>query len=112
MEHFIFGVLKTTFLITLFSILWPLLFEPVSMYVLIGIFFYTFNVISFAVFFSSIFPFPKRIVEALILIWLFSFILPMIYPAYGGLTWVVSLTPNYALKNFLGAIVLAEEGSG
>ncbi|CAO4362439.1 unnamed protein product [Caenorhabditis nigoni] len=107
LEHFIFGVLKTTVLITLTSLLWCACVTGFPGYILFGIFFYTFNCIAFAIFVSTIFPSAKRAVEGMVLIWLALVIFTMLYTPTGAMAYVISLNPTHALKNYIGAVVWA-----
>ncbi|KAF1770159.1 hypothetical protein GCK72_001977 [Caenorhabditis remanei] len=111
LEHFIFGVIKTSILITLTSFVW-LLIKGFPGFVVIGIFFYTFNCVSFAIFFSTIFPSAKRAVEGMVLIWIGTVLFAMLYEPSPSMTWLVSLNPTHALKHYIGAVVLAYDENG
>ncbi|CAL2028761.1 unnamed protein product [Caenorhabditis brenneri] len=112
LEHFIFGVIKSSILITLTSILWAVLVPGFPGYVLLGIFFYVFNSISFAIFFSTIFPSAKRVVEGMVLIWIATVLLSIVYTPYGAMNWIISLLPTSAFKNYIGAVILAADENG
>ncbi|ULU13227.1 hypothetical protein L3Y34_016018 [Caenorhabditis briggsae] len=107
LEHFIFGVLKTTVLITLTSLIWCACVTGFPGYILLGIFFYTFNCIAFAIFVSTIFPSAKRAVEGMVLIWLALVIFSLLYTPTGPMAYVISLNPTHALKNYIGAVIWA-----
>ncbi|UMM14166.1 hypothetical protein L5515_002087 [Caenorhabditis briggsae] len=107
LEHFIFGVLKTTVLITLTSLIWCACVTGFPGYILVGIFFYTFNCIAFAIFVSTIFSSAKRAVEGMVLIWLALVIFSLLYTPTGAMAYVISLNPTHALKNYIGAVIWA-----
>ncbi|EGT60422.1 hypothetical protein CAEBREN_29424 [Caenorhabditis brenneri] len=112
LEHFVFGVIKSSILITLTSILWAVLVPGFPGFVLLGIFFYVFNSISFAIFFSTIFPSAKRVVEGMVLIWIATVLLSIVYTPYGAMNWIISLLPTSAFKNYIGAVILAADENG
>uniref|UniRef100_A0A1I7TCA8 ABC transporter domain-containing protein n=1 Tax=Caenorhabditis tropicalis TaxID=1561998 RepID=A0A1I7TCA8_9PELO len=106
-EHFSFGVIKISILITVSTSVWVLLTPDFPMLVLLGTFFYTFNSVAFAIFFSAIFPSPKRVVEGMVLIWISTVVLTVFYSNPTPTEkWILSFLPTTAFKNYLGAVLL------
>eukprot|EP00081_Caenorhabditis_elegans_P013897 NP_493041.1 ABC Transporter family [Caenorhabditis elegans] len=114
LEHFLFGVIKNTFLITLLSTLYIFSMDNCPTYVLAGIFMYTCHCVSFSILCTSILPFGKRIVEGMVIIWI-TLIIAMhlsLEFEFDWLFWVPLLNPNYSLKLFVDATFLASGPNG
>ncbi|CAI2296517.1 unnamed protein product [Caenorhabditis sp. 36 PRJEB53466] len=105
-EHFIFGICKSTLLITTLSLIWVYMVKNFPGVVIVGIFAYTLNSISFAILVSTVFPSSKRAVEGMVLVWMGSLGFSILYPIRGpgAMTWILSLNANHAFATFIKAV--------